>query len=175
MSDIIANKYVSALKSVSEKFLMDTHEKLSGIVGAYNVDKFNDILISTDISKEQKVELIVELAKISDPKMVNFIKLLGEHKRLGLIPTIFKLIDSEVSIINNEYKGSVSSKTGLSDKTISELGSALSKKVGKNVTLSSQESESEMVKTVVDDLNLEISFSKEIFKTQLKKHILKAI
>ena len=175
MSDKLANKYVAALKKISNDFLIEVHTKLTPFIGAYNVEKFSDILNSTDVKSDEKVALILELAKISDPKMVNFIKLLGEHKRLNLIPTIYSVLDSEVSQIKNEYKGTVSSKSGLNSDIISDLSKVLSQKVGKSVSLSSKKSETEMVKAVVDDLNLEISFSKDIFKTQLKKHILKAI
>ena len=81
----------------------------------------------------------------------------------------------EIAKINNTYTGIVYSNSDIDATTLNELGSGISKKINSNVTLQFVKNDFDGVKMQIEDLGLEIDFSKSRINTQIIEHILKAI
>ncbi len=177
MDTLIAKRYVKALiEAVGEKRIVEVTESLENIAKAFEDVKFARLMISPEIKKSQKEELVLAIiGKKSDRKLINFIKVLNVHGRLGLIPQIVHLLQKELQKRANRYEGVVESSVKLYKKQITELQNALSKYVNATVVLHQVKSKEKGVKVVIEDLGLEASFSKERVASDMITHILKAL
>ncbi len=176
MDGIIAKKYVNALmKSCHDSEIDELERSLDEITTAFNSTKFNNIILSADLSIEQKEGFVLSLVDIKAKKSLNFFKLLAEKNRLDLIPSIAKELKYQTSLKSNSYEGDVISNFEISDEHISKLEESFSKKFSATVKLSSVLSDYPGVKVELDDLGVEVSFSLERLKAQMTEHILKAI
>ncbi len=177
MDMLIAKRYVKALvEAVGDKKVSAATKTLEKISKAFEEEKFAQVMISPEVKKSQKEELVLAVAgQKCDRKIVNFVKVLGEHGRLGLIPEIVRQLQKELQRRANRYEGVVESSVKLDKKLISELESSLSKYVDATVVLRSVKSKSDGIKVVIEDLGLEASFSKERIASDMINHILKAL
>ncbi len=175
MSDI-SKKYVKAIVSlVSIDELSEIASSLKEIVPAFKDEKLKMILFSNDITSDKKVEFLSSLLNKSDEKVINLFKLLAKNGRLELIPTISSELEYQVSKLTNSHKGIVLSDKDLSNEKISEIAKNLSSKFDTNIELESVKSDYNGIKVEVDTLGVEVAFSANRLKEQLKKHILKSI
>ncbi|WP_457594305.1 F0F1 ATP synthase subunit delta [Hydrogenimonas sp.] len=177
MDMLIAKRYVKALiEAVGDKKISAATKTLEAIAKAFADRKFAEIMISPEVKKSQKEELVLALAgEKCDPKIANFIKVLNIHGRLGLIPEIVRLLQKELQRRANRYEGVVESSVKLDKKLIGELESSLSKYVNATVVLHPVKSKGEGIKVTIEDLGLEASFSKERVASDMINHILKAL
>ena len=94
MKELIAKKYVKALVSdLSKDEFNNFTAKLQEIANAFANEKFQNIIVSPNLKNSQKADFILSLVGEADQKFANFIKLLGENKRLDNIEQ--KLKDSK--------------------------------------------------------------------------------
>jgi F-type H+-transporting ATPase subunit delta len=175
MQQNLAKRYVKALKMISDELVLEAYEVFKILETAYKNDDFKDIILSTGIDKNQKIELIRELIKTKNSKISNFLELLNQNSRLELIPNLYEELRATSAVINNKYEGIISSKEEISQEIVAEFSSKLSSKLSKDIEFKQNKIEDENVKVSVEDLDIEVSFSKELFKTQMREHILKAI
>ena len=176
MSGAIAKKYVNALiSSCNDAELTEINGLLTQLVGVFKIEKFNNIILSPDVSTESKEGLVLSLTEIQNVKFQNFIRLLGNNDRLKLIPAIVKELKYQLSLKNNSYEGSVLTNFKMSPKQIATLEENFSKKFNANIKLNANENTYPGIKVELDDLGVEVSFSVERLKAQLTEHILKAI
>ncbi len=176
MNGIIAKKYVNALmKSCNDSEIDSVEQSISEIVRAFSSAKFNNIILSPDLSKEQKEEFILSLVETKDRKIINFIKLLVLNDRLTLIPAIAKELKFQISLKSNSYEGEIISNFEINEEQVAKLEENFSKKFSANIKLHSFVSDFPGVKIELDDLGVEVSFSLERLKSQMVEHILKAI
>ncbi|WP_456403449.1 F0F1 ATP synthase subunit delta [Hydrogenimonas sp.] len=177
MEMLIAKRYVKALiEAVGEKKIAAATKTLEKVAKAFEDEKFAELMISPEIKKSQKEELVLAIAgEKCDPKVVNFIKVLNVHGRLGLIPQVVHLLQKELQRRANRYEGVVESSVKLDKKLIGELESSLSKYVNATVVLHPVKSKGEGIRVMIEDLGLEASFSKERVATDMISHILKAL
>jgi len=177
MEELIAKRYVQALLSVSrsnEK--ANLAEVLHNLALSYNDPKILQMIESPIISIELKVETILEsLGKGAGKKLVNFIKILGENKRLALIPAISTILNAEMQKELNEYEGVVKSRENLDEEAITELESTLKRYTGATIKLNQEASEVDGLRVSVEDLGIEVNFSKERVKEQLIDFIKKSL
>ena len=115
------------------------------------------------------------IIKQKDETLNNFIKILGEKRRLGLLPFIAKELDSQIAKMNNSYVGVVYTNQELSNDYVSSIEKQFSKKFDVKLSLSQNVCDYDGIKVDIDGLGVEISFSKERLKSQLIDHILKAV
>lgn len=176
MKDLVAKRYVKALidgrNSESIKAISD---KLNQISLAFTNEKFNFIISSPEITDKAKVDLIISLTDKSDKTFSNFIKLLGEKRRLDLLPFIAKDLNTQIAKMNNNYVGVVYTNQQLSNDYISSIEKQFSKKFDVKLSLSQNICDYDGIKVDIDGLGVEISFSKDRLKSQLIDHILKAV
>jgi F-type H+-transporting ATPase subunit delta len=78
-------------------------------------------------------------------------------------------------VVNNAYTGKIFSDLDMDAKTVEALSSGLGKKVNANITLEFVKTNFDGIKVEVEDLGVEINFSKQRINTSLIDHILKAI
>ncbi len=176
MKGIIAKKYVNALiKSCSDSEISSIEKSINEISSAFSSTKFNNIILSPDLSNEKKEEFILSLLDKSEGKTLNFLKLLATNDRLSLIPTIAKELKYQISLKSNSYEGEVISNFEIGKEQIAKLEENFSKKFNSNIKLKAQVSDYPGIKIQLDDLGVEVSFSLDRLKTQMVEHILKAI
>lgn len=176
MSSAIAKKYVNALmSSCNDAELTEIYGLLNQLVGAFSIEKFNNIVLSPDVSTQAKETLVLSLIEMKNVKFQNFIKLLSTNDRLKLILTVAKELKYQLSLKNNSYEGSVLTNFKMSKAQLNMLEENFSKKFNANITLKANENNYPGIKVELDDLGVEVSFSVERLKTQLTEHILKAI
>ena len=176
MEELIAKRYVQALLSVTEKKKRaGVAEVLSGIAASFSDPKVSVIIEAPIVSTETKVNALLDaIGTKVDDKLVNFIKILGENKRLALIPAVTKMLNAELQKESNEYEGTVKSKAKLDDKELGELEATLKRYTGSTIKLSQEKSDLDGLRVAVDDLGIEVNFSKERVKEQLIDFIMKS-
>lgn len=176
MSSAVAKKYVNALmSSCKDNELPEIYTLLNEIVKAFEIEKFNNIVLSPDVSLKDKESLTLSLVETKNLKFQNFIKLLNSNDRLKLIPTIAKELKYQVSLKNNTFEGEIFSSFEITKAQIATLEANFSKKFNAQVKLNSTVNNYPGIKVQLDDLGVEVSFSLERLKAQLSEHILKAI
>ncbi|MCI5968769.1 F0F1 ATP synthase subunit delta [Helicobacter sp.] len=177
MKDLIAKRYIKALAvSVSQSQLEEIALLLAKLAEASAVLKFRDIMESPYVSTTQKVAFILKdiLDNSGNIKFVNFIKVLAEHKRLDLFEGLYRELSLYLAILNKEYIAQLIVNEGYEDSVLKEIESKFSKKFGVNLLLKQKIMANIGIKLVVEDLGIEVSFSKERFISDLRNHILKA-
>ncbi|UTJ05815.1 F0F1 ATP synthase subunit delta [Arcobacter roscoffensis] len=176
MNDLIAKRYVKALVDGRDsKAIKALSANLNTISTAYADEKFNSIISSPEVSDSKKVELVLSLVKKADETLTNFVKLLGEKRRLSLLTDIAAELDVQIAKLNNEYVGVVYTNQELSKDYVSSIEKQFSKKFDVNLSLSQNVCDYDGIKVDIDGLGVEISFSKERLKSQMIDHILKAV
>jgi len=146
---------------------------LNNLAKAFEDKKFCEIIDSYEIAKEKKVELLLSL---TDNKYVqNLIKLLAIKNRLNLIPQIASALNKKINIANNIYDGVVYSKEPLNKDELNEINEKFSKKFQIKLNLTNISGDYEGIKVSIEDLGVEVGFSKNLIQSQLKEFILKAV
>jgi len=177
MEELVAKRYVHALLSVSKSNeKANLAEVLHNLAIALTNKEIDEMIKSPIVSKEQKIQAVVDsLGKGAGKKLVNFVKVLGEHGRLSLIPAISKILNLEMKKESNEYEGSVKSRVTLDENTLTELEKTLNRYTGSVVKLTQEESNLDGIRVAIDDLGIEVNFSKERVKEQLIDFIKKSL
>lgn len=176
MNNLITKKYVKALMlAFNEKEILLVDNLLEVLNNSFQSKKFKTILFSPDIKKIEKVKFVISLLENPDKKFINFIKLLGENGRLGLISDIYFELKLQISFKNNVYNGKVISDSLVSKEQIANLEKSFSRKFNATIKLSFVESSYQGIKVELDSLGVESSLSLDRLKTQMSEYILKAI
>ena len=175
MEELIAKRYAQALSSVV-KDLPSVLKVLNILAEAVDNIDVKLALTSPIISSEQKTEMILAtLSKDVDVSLVNFIKILGENSRLDLIPAIATVLNADQQRILNKYEGVVKSISELDIKDIEDLELTLKKYTGSTIKLTQQVADVEGLRVSVNDLGIEVNFSKQRVKEQLIDFIKKSL
>jgi F-type H+-transporting ATPase subunit delta len=177
MAALVAKRYVKALLEG------ENAENMAGISAVFDAlssqfekESFVDFISAPMISSSVKEEiLLAAVEKAKSEKINNFLKLLAEKNRLELIPEIANQISKEIAVVNNAYTGKIFSDLDMDAKTVEALSSGLGKKVNANITLEFVKTNFDGIKVEVEDLGIEINFSKQRINASLINHILKAI
>lgn len=176
MNDLVAKKYVKALVDGRDaKSIAVVSNNLNSISSAFSDEKFNSIISSPEVNDKNKVELVISLVKKADQTLTNFIKLLGEKRRLELLPFIADELNVQIAKMNNTYVGVVYTNEELSKDYVSSIEKQFSKKFDVKLSLSQNVCDYDGIKVDIDGLGVEISFSKDRLKTQMIDHILQAV
>ena len=176
MIDLVAKRYVKALMSKRDNESLNTiYNVLKAISAAYNDKKFLNIISSTDVRNDEKVDFILSLLDTNDETIINLVKLLGDKKRLNIIPEIVNGLKIELAVLNNSYTGIVYTNKELDSSDMDKLNLQFSKKFNVNLELSQNICDYDGIKVDIDGLGVEIGFSKERLKSQMIDHILKAV
>jgi len=177
MEELIANRYVNALVDVTTtEQRAEFSEVLTAIAGLFEDDSVAEMLISPLVSSNQKTSFVLDgLGEGSDVKLQNFIKIIGENGRLDLLPTIAKKLNQAIQKETNEYEGVVTSSNTLGDAELADLEASLKTYTGSTIKLTQEKSDLDGIKVSVDDLGIEVNFSKQRVKEQLIDFITKSL
>jgi len=176
MIDLVAKRYVKALMTDRDsKSLTTVYNELKKISTAYADEKFQLILSSTEVANSKKVELILSFIGKCSASTSNLVKLLGNNKRLAIIPAIVNEIENELSILNNSFKGVIYTNKKLDKKDIDTLNTQFAKKFKVDLELSQNICDYDGLKVSIDGLGVEVGFAKSRLKSQMIDHILKAV
>ena len=175
MEELIAKRYVQALSAVSKDMNLAS-EVLNALSMAISEKEIMTILTSPIVPSEKKTEMVVSaLGTDSDPILVNFIKILGENRRLDLIPAIAKVVYSELQKESNSYEGILRTKTNVEDSVVAKLEATLAKHTGSTIKFRQALADVDGLRVTVDDLGIEVNFSKDRVKEQLIDFIQKSL
>jgi len=100
---------------------------------------------------------------------------LVEKNRIAVIPAIAEGMRKMMARSNKTYTGTVYSNSDINEESMKSISNGLSKKVDANVSLTFVKNDFAGIKVDVEDLGIEINFSKDRINSQLIEHILKAI
>ena len=177
MEELIARRYVNALAEVAsseEKVVYS--EVLNAIALLFKDESIIERVTSPLISSADKTAFVLEgLGEDSDMNLQNFIKILGENNRLDLIPIIAKSLNLELQKERNEYEGTVVASNLLSASELEELQNSLQTYTGSIINLTQVQSDLDGIKISVEDLGIEVNFSKQRVKEQLIDFITKSL
>jgi len=177
MEELIAKRYIKAFKEGLDAESMKNATLLFDTLAKFFEDaKFVEIISSSNVSKEQKLDIL--LASVKPAKSSNIdslIKLLVEKNRIEIIPAMAESMRKDTAHTDKTYKGNVYSDSDLDTKVIEDLSSGLSKKFDSNISLSFVKDNFNGIKVDVEDLGIEINFSKTRINDQIIQHIIKAI
>lgn len=176
MNDIIAKKYVKALLSgLSDSEFNDISVALRKLASAFLVDKLKLILDLPSKSGAQKAEFLFSLSESKNEKLHNMLKVLGDNKKLAVIPQIYKEFTYQKAVKDNAFTGVISGNFDLQADKKKELEEKFSKKFGSNISFDNVKNDYDGIKIELDDLGFEVSFSMNRLKAQMSEYILKAI
>jgi len=177
MEELIAKRYIKALLSDSDiAFVQNVTVVFEALANSFENEKFLNIVGSNDVSRDEKASLLLEAVKSANSQRVNnFIKLLVENKRIAIIPAIAEELRKNLANMTKTYSGVVLSNTNIKAKIIKDLSRGLGKKYNSRIVLSFKKTDFNGIKVEVDDLGIEINFSKDRINSQIIEHIIKAI
>lgn len=177
MEELIAKKYIKAMTNGLD---VATMEKISIVFStlaeAFNDQSFVIIFENPYVSDKEKSDILLEAVKSVKSKEVdNFIKLIIENKRINIIPSIAEEMRKKLAVETKTYQGIIYSDTNIDKKTIDKLSAGLSKKFDSKINLIFEKDSFDGIKVDVEDLGIEINFSKSRINSQMIEHIIKAI
>ena len=177
MSELVAKRYIKALKSeMDTEALVNMSEIFSELAVSFKDEKFTNIISSPSVSSQDKTNILLDAVKSAkSEKINNFIKLLGENKRLNVIPSLAVALKKDIAQNTKTYQGVVYSDSDIDAGVIKNLGDGLGKKYNSQITLEFIKNDFDGVKVDVEDLGIEINFSKSRIDDQIIEHIVKAI
>jgi len=177
MEELIAKRYIKAIKKSSDVESMQNMTQIfAALYDSFNDEKFIQIINNPDVSKDQKSEIILSAVKSAESKDVeNLIKLLAEHNRINISPAIAEVMRKDVAATNKNYNGIIYSDSDINAKVIEDLSSGLGKRFDSSISLEFIKNDFNGIKVDVQDLGVEINFSKSRINSQIIEHIVKAI
>jgi F-type H+-transporting ATPase subunit delta len=177
MEKLIAKRYIKAIKDSSNESSIKVVSAVFAVLAeSFKDAKFIDIIHNPDIKQNQKSEILLSATKSLNSKEVdNLIKLLAENNRLNIIPAIVEEFRKDLASSTKTYTGVVYSSSVLDDKTIQDLSTGLSKKFDSTISLTFVKNDFNGIKVDVEDLGVNIDFSKSRITNQMIEHIIKAI
>lgn len=177
MKELIAKRYIKALKEMSDQASLESiNDIFDALASEFENDNFNQFMCSPDVSAADKESLLLESVKsVKSIQVDNLIKLLVENGRIDIIPAISAELKKEIARSSKSYSGVIYSNSNIDAKTIAGVSSGLAKKVDADIKLKFVKKDFDGIKVEVEDLGIEINFSKSRMNMQIVEHILKAI
>jgi F-type H+-transporting ATPase subunit delta len=177
MEELIAKKYIKAITNgLDVSTIASLTTVFSTLAESFKDKKFISVIENPYVNSEDKQAILLDSVKSVKSKEVNnFIKLIVEKKRINIIPAIAQEMRKNLAKATKTYQGIVYSDMKIDKTTVNKLSAGLSKKFGSNINLVFQQEDFDGIKVDVEDLGIEINFSKSRINTQMIEHIIKAI
>ncbi len=175
--EVIAKRYIKPLKEMCDITALENLSDLLGAVAeAFKNEKFLHIMHSSEVKGDAKTQLVLEMVAPANSAVVNnFIKLLAENGRLTLIPELAYELKREVSRLKRTYTGCIYSDSAIEQSSVDVIARDLGNKYDATIVLEYVPAKYDGIRVEVNELNIEINFSKTRLNAQLVEHILKAI
>lgn len=146
---------------------------LAQLTEAVSSDEVDAMLQLPMISESVKTEMLADMIKVEKPAgFDNFLKLLGENNRLGVVDNIHEQYAELMRSENNELVAEVISALPIDDERQEKMRQALGKRFGKDVTLDITIDESLVGGAIVrtKDMTIDGSVSGHIEQLERKLH-----
>ena len=177
MEELIAKRYVKAIKDSSGIGSMeDVTSVFSALAESFKDDKFIKIIDNPNVASDDKLNILLDAVKSADSNEINnLVKLIVENGRINIIPAMAEEMRKDLAKSTKTYNGLVYSDSEIEASVMQELSEGLSKKFDSTITLDFIKDDFDGIKVNVEDLGVEINFSKTRINTQIIEHIVKAI
>ena len=177
MVEQIAKRYIGALKQNTDvKSLQIISDIFAELALSFDDENFKNIINNPSVKVEDKTNILLDSVKSAKSDVLNnLIKILSEHKRLNIIPAIAIEMKKDLARTNKNFSGVVYSDEKITAKVIKDLSTGLGAKYGSKITLEFVQNDFNGIKVDVEDLGIEINFSKTRINNQIIEHIVKAI
>ena len=177
MEELIAKRYIKALKENSDvESMKNMTVVFSALADSFKDAKFVQIIDNPNVSKEQKLEILLAAVKPAKSKSVDsLVKILVENDRINIIPALAEGMRKDTADSSKTYSGIVYSDSDIDAKVMQDLSSGLSKRFDSTISLEFVKEDFDGIKVDVEDLGVEINFSKTRINSQIIEHIVKAI
>jgi len=177
MDKLIAKKYARAVMESGDDATVAKRLDVLKAIGDALVDaNVKEFITSPLVEKAKKAELLLDaLESGQDDVISNLIKLMTEKGRLDLIPDLVAIMTFERKKASNHFEGTIYSDETLSKETVEKLETSLEKYSGAKIALVQEKSDQDELKVEVEDLGIELSFSRDKVKRALIDHIQKAL
>jgi F-type H+-transporting ATPase subunit delta len=177
MEELIAKRYIKAvIEGADASAIENMADVFSVLAESFNDEKFVQIIANPNVSADDKSQILLDAVKSANSSQVNnLIKLLVENKRINIIPAIAQELRKDLAKSTKTYQGVIYSDSEIDAKVIQELSDGLSTKFSSNITLKFIKNDFNGIKVDVEDLGIEINFSKTRINNQIIEHIVKAI
>jgi len=177
MEALIAKRYVKALlEGASSDEITLYKEVFDGLSQAYGSQRFTDVMLSAEVDREKKKDILLDAVKKANSKKINnLLLLLVEKSRIEIIPAIAEELRIQIASSANSYNGFIYSDEDMSNELVKSLADGLGSRTKASVDLTFVNNGYNGIKIEVDDLGVELSFSKSRIRAEMVEHILKAI
>lgn len=176
MIELVARKYAQALQSsFSKDGLEEVVQALEGMVVFYENAEFLEVIGSPYYPSHVKEELLESVLEDQDSRLRNFVRLLGEHKRLEILPDIYQELLAWMQREKNTYRGYLHTNQEVSLEQLKRLEQEVSARLQIDLSLKALLEDIEGIKLSIPGLDLEIAFYKDNFFRQLKHHVMEAV
>lgn len=177
MEELIAKRYIKAMKnSFNADTMNDVALVFEAFAHSFKDEKFIKIIKNPDVKDSYKLEILLSAVKSLNSKSIeNLLKLLVEHNRIEIIPTMAEVMRKDMALTSKKHVGTIYSNSEVDAKTVESLSNGLSKKFNSTISLEFKKDSFDGIKVDVSDLGIEINFSKSRINTQIIEHIVKAI
>jgi F-type H+-transporting ATPase subunit delta len=177
MEELIAKRYIKAVNDGADiASIQNMSDIFSTLAESFKDEKFLQIIESSNVTMSDKSDILLDAVKSANSSKVNnLIKLLVEKRRISIIPAIAKELKKDLAASTKTYSGIIYSDSEIDAKVMKELSDGLSKKFDSTISLDFVKNDFNGIRVDVNDLGVEINFSKDRINSQMIEHIVKAI
>lgn len=175
----LIKKYTTALFNLSLKSNKETliNNQLDLISNFFQNSDFNQVVISPIVKKDIKLNFLLETIKYKNVEelIIKFIIILSHNNRLNLLPDISKYFNNLLEHNKNMYIGTLSTNIEMKYEDISILENIIKKNTKLNISLSQSISDYVGFNIFIENLGLQIKFSKNKIRKDLVNFITKSV
>lgn len=173
MKSALSQRYSSAfIEAFGTQGCQTFLEKKEMIETLFKDSSFLDLIGNPFVDYSKKYEVINGVLKFEDEKIKKALLLLAKSERLVFLPEILDDITTSVSLENKAYRAVVYCNAKMSKEMVEKITKILCEKLNLAVEVQEELWDKDGIKCVIEELDLEVSFSKEIFISGLQKYIL---
>jgi len=177
MNELIAKRYAKALMElVPAKELAALLKSLETIEKGFSTPEAVEVIASPLVSPVQKFELLVApLDEKIDARLYRLLVIMSEKGRLDLVPEVTEILAFEIKKLSNRFEGTVEADELLPKGEIKRLEEVLGSYSGAKIKLKQISKTGDGLRVSVEDLGLEVNFSKTRVKSDLLDFIQRAL
>lgn len=173
MKKTLSLRYAKAfLEAMGESKVQVLLQKQEEIEIIFCQRDFVEFLHNPFINPSSKSKAFLDILKIEGKEICRAIDVVAMAGRLELFPEIINEIAEIFSSREQTYQAVFYSQEKTSSQMLEQIGKILSLKLGSKIDVVEKLWQKDGAKCVIEELDLEVSFSKELFVSGLQKYIL---
>ena len=177
MVDQIAKRYTQALiEGASTTDLLAFKAVFASLSQALADQKVKSVFFSPYMSDPERESILLEAVESAkSDKVNNIVKLLVEKRRVDIVGNISDTLTRLVAEQEKSFDGKIFSSSKVSSDAVKGFETNIGKKVDAKVNFDVVQNNYSGLKVEVEDMGIEVSFSKSNVRHQMIQHILKSI